>query len=296
MSKYNWLLSLLTIFSVSTTILPASAQAVLPYTLNLNAKELEEQGMTLLQESVQLVRFRQYELAFPRAKLATQLAPNNYETWFVLGTLYLQQEKLDEAITNLKRARSIEPKKPEIFFSLGNVYFQKGEYETAISELEAGLKIEENSSIARDGLFDLGNSYYMLKKYDLAISNHQKALKLDKTFWPAINNIGLIEYEQGDTEKAIEDWQQAVTIDPEAAEPILALAVVYYLQGKQEDGLKLGEKALSIDGRYGDLEFLKKNLWGERLLKDTKVFFDIPQIQKMIIRFQLENPQENPSE
>ncbi len=288
MFKHNWLLSLLTMACISTISLPAFSQGLLPYTPNLNAQELEDQGLALLQEAVQLVQFRQYQLAFPRAKLAAQLAPNKYQSWFVLGTLYLQEENFDEAIINLKLARSIEPKEGSIFFSLGNAYFQKGEYQTAITEIEAGLKLSENSPSVRDGLFDLANSHYMLKNYDLALKNQEKAFNLDKSFWPAINNIGLIKYEQGDTKSALKDWQQAVKIDPEAAEPMLALAVAIYTQGKEEEGLKLADKALSLDGRYGDLEFLKKNLWGDRLLRDTETFFAVPQIQTLRTRVQRE--------
>jgi tetratricopeptide (TPR) repeat protein len=288
----NWLLSVLTIVSVSTISLPVKGQALLPYTLNLNAQELEDQGMGLLQEAVQLVQFRQYELAFPRAKLATQLAPNQYSSWFVLGTLYLQQEKFDEAIINLQRARNLQPREASIFFSLGNAYFQKEDYQTAISEIEAGLPLAENSPPVRDALFDLGNAHLMLKNYDLAIKNHDKSFQLDKTFWPAINNIGLIEYEQGNIEKAIKNWQESVNLDPEATEPMLALAVAFYIQGKQEEALKLAEKGLTIDGRYGDLDFLKKNLWGDRLLNDTKTFFSIPEIQPLLTRIQRQNQED----
>ena len=41
----------------------------------------------------------------------------------------------------------------------------------------------------------------------------------------------------------------------------------------------MGETALRIDQRYGNLDFLKENLWGERLLSDTKKFLQLPPIQ-----------------
>jgi hypothetical protein len=48
----------------------------------------------------------------------------------------------------------------------------------------------------------------------------------------------------------------------------------------------MGEAALRIDERYGDLKFLKENLWGDRLLSDTKKFLEVPRIQAMIARSQ----------
>jgi tetratricopeptide (TPR) repeat protein len=143
----------------------------------------------------------------------------------------------------------------------------------------AGLKINPNDS---EGLFDLGNAYYMLGKLPDAIAQYDKAVAQNKKFWPAINNIALIKYEQGDIQTAIQKWQSAVVLDKQAAEPLMALAVASYTKGDQQQGITLGEQALRIDSRYADLDFLKQNLWGTRLLADTKKFVELPRIQAAI--------------
>jgi hypothetical protein len=55
-----------------------------------------------------------------------------------------------------------------------------------------------------------------------------------------------------------------------------------YAQGEQEKALALGEAAIRIDSRYADLDFLKENLWGERLLTETQKFLANPKIQASI--------------
>jgi hypothetical protein len=55
----------------------AHAQALLPHTLQLDAAKLEQQGLSLAQEAAQLGQFQQFELALPRARLASQLAPKS---------------------------------------------------------------------------------------------------------------------------------------------------------------------------------------------------------------------------
>jgi tetratricopeptide (TPR) repeat protein len=119
----------------------------------------------------------------------------------------------------------------------------------------------------------------MLQKFPEAIAQFNLAVNQDKKFWPAINNIGLIKYEQGDIPGAIQQWQIAVGIDKKAAEPLLALAVAYYKQGNQQKALQMGVSALRIDYRYADVDFLTENLWGQRLLSDTKQFLALPQIK-----------------
>ena len=79
----------------------------------------------------------------------------------------------------------------------------------------------------------------------------------------------------------------AIAIDDEAAEPKLAVAVALYAKGEQAKGLELGEEAIRIDSRYADLEFLKENLWGERLLAETKKFLANPKIQASITQTQV---------
>jgi len=62
----------------------------------------------------------------------------------------------------------------------------------------------------------------------------------NKDFWPAINNIGLIKYEQGDVEAALKQWQAALAIDKRAAEPQMAMAVALYTKGDRKQSLAMG--------------------------------------------------------
>jgi tetratricopeptide (TPR) repeat protein len=126
----------------------------------------------------------------------------------------------------------------------------------------------------------------MLKQFPKAIAAYEQAVVQEKKFWPAINNIGLVKYEQGDVRGAIEKWQAAIALDDQAAEPRLAVAVALYAQGAQEKGLSLGEAAIRLDSRYADLAFLKENLWGDRLLSETKKFLETPRIQASISKSQ----------
>ncbi len=276
-------LPIFALLSLLTLPAPVFGQALVPYTVQLNSEKLEEQGLNLAQDAIQLVRFQQSQLALPRAQLATQLAPKRYETWFILGSLYVQNEELDKGIQALQQARSLDRKQAGILFTLGSAYFQKRDYTTAISNLQEGLKLKSD---VPEALFDLGNSYYMLKQYAPALTAYEKAVAQEKNFWPAINNIGLLKYEQGDIAGAIEKWRIASGLDKEAAEPQLAAAVAFYTKGEQDKGIVMGEAAIRLDNRYADLKFLKENLWGERLLSDTKKFLENPKIQAAIAQSQ----------
>jgi len=274
--KRSSLISLLVVCSLWSMPRAAYAQALIPHTLQLDAAKLEQQGLSLAQEAAQLAQFQQFELALPRARLASQLAPKSDKVWFLLGGLYLQTKNVDGGIAALKKAQSLNPKNGDVQFALGSAYFQQQKYQDAVGYFQTGLKLKPNDP---EGLFDLGNAYYVMGKLPAAVTQYNKAVSIEKKFWPAINNVGLILYEQGNVPGAIKQWQSAVAIEKQAAEPLLAMAVALYTKGEHGQGLAMGEAALRIDDRYGDLDFLKQNLWGQRLLGDTKKFLESPRIQ-----------------
>jgi tetratricopeptide (TPR) repeat protein len=270
------LVSLCVLCSVLGVAPSAFSQALVPYTVAPSAKELQQTGIALLREALQLAQFQQYEPALARTKLATQLLPNSEESWALLGGLYLSTEQLDLGIQSLEKSLALNPKNPGVNFSLGSAYFRKGNYQAAVRALEAGLKAKPD---VPEALFDLGNTYFRMGRFEDAIGNYKKAAKKDQKFWPAMNNIGLIQYEQGNVDSAIQNWKAAIAVDEKNSEPKLALAVALYKKGQTEEGLMLATSALTLDRRYGDVAFLKENLWGERLIADTKVVLATPKIR-----------------
>lgn len=274
--------SLLLLLGVWVGSRPAQAQALLPYTLPLDAEQLQADGLSLAQDAAQLAQFQQYDEALARAQLAVQLAPTNPQVLALLGSLYLQvsEPQPAAAIAALEQAKQLEPDNALVHFALGSAYFSETEYLRAARSLEAGLRIEPNNPGA---LFDLGNAYYKLNRYDQAIDQYQAAVEQDESFWPAVNNIGLVLFERGNADGAIAQWRASLQLAEGEAEPQLAIAAALYSQGKQtEEAIRLATEALERDSRYANLEFLQEQLWGERLLGATEALFTAPAVQDLL--------------
>lgn len=283
MRKRITIFSTLTILGLICAPLPVLGQALLPYTVQVNVRDLEEQGLKLAQDAVRLIRFGRTELALSRAVMASQLAPRRYQTWLILGTLYAQERKFDEAIEALQQARSLASEEASIYFALGSARFQKTDYQGAIEDLQAGLRLRPETT---DAWFDLGNAHLMLKQYSEAKIAFNRALAIEKDFWPALTNIGLVLFEEGDVRGAIDKWQASLVIDPQVAEPQIAIAVANFSLGDRETALAQGLAALRSDIRYADIEFLRQNLWGERLIAVSQSFLALPQVQTAITEIQ----------
>jgi tetratricopeptide (TPR) repeat protein len=86
----------------------------------------------------------------------------------------------------------------------------------------------------------------------------------------------------GEVETAINYWRNAIKINSNFAEAHLALGVALYAKGDKEAGLKSAETALKLDKRFGKIEFLKENNWGDKLIKDSQEFLNNPRIKGLI--------------
>ncbi|WP_313887456.1 tetratricopeptide repeat protein [Nodosilinea sp. LEGE 07088] len=285
------LLSLLTACGLLTPVLPVRAQALTPYVLPLDYDLMVEQGLFLANEAQQLAEFQQFGRALALAQLAAQLAPNDGQVLALLGGLYLQNNQLDQALPLLDRAQRLLPDNARVLFALGSAQLQQDNPQLASSYLERGLVLEPNNSNA---LFDLGNAYIKLQKYPEAIASFERSVAAEPEFWPSVNNIGLVHYEQGDTEKALEFWQSSLELAANEPEPKLAIAVALHTQencnvpvigstnAACQEALSLGIEALEQDSRYADLEFLRTNLWGDRLIDAASEFFEAPDIKTLL--------------
>ncbi|MGQ9866374.1 MAG: tetratricopeptide repeat protein [Pseudanabaenaceae cyanobacterium] len=265
------------------TIAPVHGQTPLPLVPNLNFANLEERGIALARDAAQLAQFQQLDMALPRARLAVQLAPKAYQTHAVLGGIHLRREELDAAIAALNTAHRLQPDNAGVLFSLGSAYLRRQRYDLAVQSLQRGLRLRPNEATA---IFDLGNAYFLQGRGEAAIAQYRRVLNIDKNFWAATNNIGLVEYERGNSDRAIALWEeatkQALATNDRAAEPKLAIAVALYIRGDRTRALALGKDALSADPRYGQLEFLKENLWGEKLLSHAQTVLANPTLQEIL--------------
>lgn len=270
---------------------PVQAQALVPYVLPLDYELMAEQGRFLASEAQQLAEYRQFNRALALAQLAAQLAPNDGQVLALLGGLYLQSQETEQAVALLERAKQLAPNDARVMFALGSAYFQRGDYLQASSHLEQGLQIEPNNPSA---LFDLGNAYFQLQQYAKAIESYQASVAAESAFWPSVNNIGLVLYEQGEVTQAIAKWEDALELaGGNEPEPKLAIAVAQFSSNNCrivanagssvcQRALSLGMEALEQDSRYADEDFLRLNLWGNRLMATTDQFFNVPAIRHLI--------------
>ncbi|MGK7949640.1 MAG: tetratricopeptide repeat protein [Xenococcaceae cyanobacterium] len=223
---------------------------------------------------------KNYQQAIENFNQAIQLNPQYAEAYYSRGEVYLDQGNYQQAIENLDQVIHLNPQHDYAYFNRGIAYYKIQNDQKAIADFTQVIKIKPDSA---DAYVQLGIVYHKQKNFNAALSNYKQGLlaKEARDFGNIIlanRNIGLIKYEIGSIDEAIQKWQE-VMVMALCSESQLALAVAFYVKGEQEKAFQMAEAVLKFDKRFADLEFLKKALWGERLLADAEKLFSTPRIQ-----------------
>ncbi|NTW21249.1 MAG: tetratricopeptide repeat protein, partial [Nostocales cyanobacterium W4_Combined_metabat2_030] len=198
---------------------------------------------------------------------AIKFNPNYALAYYNRGIVRYELGDKQGAIDDFNQAIKINPNLAQAYNNRGNVRDELGDKQGAIDDYNQAIKINPNLAQAYTSR---GFVYHQKENYTAALSDYNQAVAEDANSLAAVNNIGLIKYEQGDKETAIKQWQKAMKIDNKSAEPILALAVALYTKGEEEEAYQLALTALKLDKNFADVNFLKKNLWGDKIIRDAK--------------------------
>ncbi|MFN6568614.1 tetratricopeptide repeat protein [Dendronalium sp. ChiSLP03b] len=194
------------------------------------------------------------------------------------ANIYSDRGDYRRAIADYDRVLRLNPKSAVAYALRGLVYQRQGKSKAALSDFNQAARIDQNNAVA---YFARGLSYQLQGDYQGALAAYEKATVQDAKLLAAVNNLGLIKYELQDIEGAIRQFQAAIEIDSKSAEPQLALATALYAKGDRKQALELAQAALRLDNRFANIEFLKKNLWGDRIIADAQKLLQNPQIRAL---------------
>lgn len=238
------------------------------------------QAEVLRLEAAQLQRCNKPYAAIARLEQATQLNPNAPELFVELANLHLRMRDYRSATEALVSAHGLDPENLGVLRSLGVAYMHTGEAEQSAQVLEVVAELQPLDASVR---FYLGNAYLIMGEYDAAEAAFEASIDRFDRFWPAINNIGLIEYERGNVERAKQLWWEASAIAGSGAEPKLALATaLYHEEGRSGLAEALASEAIWLDAQYAEAEYQKYHLWGERLIEDAAAVLETDSVQAVL--------------
>jgi tetratricopeptide (TPR) repeat protein len=117
-----------------------------------------------------------------------------------LGDIYMKQEDMaDEAIAMYEKAIAIDPNNGESRYSLGQIFLQSGDPEKASEQFKQVVRINPASAT---GYYGLGQVARSEGDYANAVSQFERAQSVDKTFALSYRDLGFTYADMGEFDKA----------------------------------------------------------------------------------------------
>ena len=215
-----------------------------------------------------------------------RLQPDDAGAHLALGRLYLDRNDPQRAISELRTALLSEPPPDGVHSSLGRAYRALGDLESAVSILQKGV---ERNPADQESLYVLGQvllalgrdnegrrvvaEYQRLQEglertnslFETAIERAQsgeldkaeallkEALRVAPRYAPALQALGAVQLNRGNTQGAVEMLKQALAINPLNSETYFDMGTAYLRSGKVTEALDMTSRALILeeeDPRY----------------------------------------------
>jgi tetratricopeptide (TPR) repeat protein len=163
--------------------------------------------------------------------------PTNALAFNYLGLAYHQTGRLPEAEKAYQRALGLNHDLPEVHFSLGCLYLEQNRIDAAKSELTTFTLRRSNSleGWLRLGTAHLravgsGPAYARSAELSAAERSFGEALRLNPADPEALNGIGLARLQRNRVSEALQSFTKALEAQPNFAPALLNLAVVHHQQ------------------------------------------------------------------
>ena len=147
-----------------------------------------------------------------------------------------------------KRLDRAREKDPQYQYNLGSFYLNNNEIDQAIRAFDRAIELNPRLHLAYNGL---GLAHSMKGNLSEAAKSFEKCLEVNPQFSEARNNLGMTYQEQGYLDKAEDQYKKAAAdLAYQTREmPYFNLARLYFAKGLNETALDTVQKALLANGK-----------------------------------------------
>ena len=166
--------------------------------------------------------------------------------------------KYDEAKRILGDLLDNAPHVSEYHRILGQIYFDEGKFDDALDCLIDALRWDPRNSNA---FIVMGNMYGKHKgDPDTAMKYFDRALEINPSDAITMDNIGVILMKEGETEKAKQYFEKALEADPEYPNTYHALAMIADMDRDHKTAFQYAATAMKKNKKRGELYHQSTNL------------------------------------
>ena len=171
--------------------------------------------MEILQKKIQflvnLYKSRKLHEAEKLGKDLIQAYPNVVFLYNILGLIFTDYNKIDDAVDIFEKGIKIKSNYAEIYNNLATAYKLNKKYILAEKNYKKSINLNNKLVEAQN---NLGTLYIELNKYKEAINCFKKAININPKFYSSHYNLGVAYKSIGNFDKARANLHEAIKINP----------------------------------------------------------------------------------
>lgn len=174
-------------------------------------------------------------------------SPNNSEANELLGYIYGNQGRIDDAYTVLKLACQQDNCSAEALFYLGLSQLKKGLYDQSVESFNKSIL---KAGIFFDALYNLATAYAHLGKTKESLFNYQECLKLNRNSNELYFNIARCLDDLKRYEEALFFYNQSIRLKPNYAEAYSNKGVILHELKRYDEAIACYNQSIELKPDY----------------------------------------------
>ena len=180
-------------------------------------------GPRALLKGKKLLERGDYAAAVEELKTATALLPTSAPAWNYLGVACQRAGQPADAAAAYQRSLTLDRDLVEAHYNLGSLWLEQNRPDAAVTEFTAYTLQRRNEP---DGWLKLGSAQLHASDFLAAEKSFSTALALSTNNAEALNGLGLVSAERGRPREAAKFFAAAIQAHPDYAKALLNLATV----------------------------------------------------------------------
>ncbi len=205
-----------------------------------------------------------FDQAVVEFKATLDARPDNWSSYYNVGSLYLSQHDYGQAKTFFETAIRLQPRVVQPYVNISFAYNALGMNDKAEQSLRKACELEPKSLEAH---INLGLLLGEMGRLEEAGSHFLKAAELNPQSAVAVYNLGVINTKLGRMSSALDYLRRACTMQPENLQYGYSLAFYLHQSGQDADSVRMLQRIVRQEASYMDAI----SLLGEIYLKQGKI-------------------------
>ena len=212
------------------------------------SKDIEE----LFEKANDYFYSNDYDNAMKLFKEIIEKDPKNYQSFQKIAQIESSRGNLEESVVYYEKCLDINQDDANIWNDAGNVYFDIPDFDNAIRCYKKAIEVDPDYYWAyyNIGLAIEDKNPDDINTRDEAKKWFEKSIKIKDNYHPALNELGLYYFDNGDLDKAEEYFNLSIKGDVRYKFPYYNLGKLYKEKGMIDNAKYYYKKALQCDPKY----------------------------------------------